>query len=69
MWQRFMKRILAETNVKERFTEQDLSAKCASDAESLEQTRVLFAHTDSQLTQRVYRRRPERVKPGELAFE
>jgi len=69
MWQRFMERILAETNVKERFTEHDLRAKCASDAESLEHARALLAHADSQLTQRVYRRRPERVKPGKLAFE
>lgn len=69
MWQRFMERILVETNVKERFTEHDLRAKCASDAESLEHARALLAHADSQLTQRVYRRRPERVKPGKLAFE
>jgi integrase len=69
MWQRFMERILDETNVKERFTEHDLRAKCASDAESLEHARALLAHADSQLTQRVYRRRPERVKPGKIAFE
>jgi integrase len=69
MWQRFMERILDETKVKERFTEHDLRAKCASDAESLEHARALLAHADSQLTQRVYRRRPERVKPGKLAFE
>jgi integrase len=69
MWQRFMERVLKETKVKERFTEHDLRAKCASDAESLEHARALLAHADSQLTQRVYRRRPERVKPGKLAFE
>lgn len=66
MWQRFMERILEETKVKERFTEHDLRAKCASDADSLEHARALLAHADSQLTQRVYRRRPERVKPGTL---
>lgn len=69
MWQRFMERILAEKNVKERFTEHHLRAKCASGAESLEHARALLAHADSQHTQRVYRRRPERVKPGKLAFE
>jgi integrase len=66
MWQRFMERVLKETKVTERFTEHDLRAKCASDAESLEHARALLAHADSQLTQRVYRRRPERVKPGTL---
>jgi integrase len=68
MWQRFMERVLKETKVTERFTEHDLRAKCASDAESLEHARALLAHADSQLTQRVYRRRPERVKPGKLSI-
>ena len=68
-WQRFMERILAKTNVKERFTEHDLHAKCASDAESLEHAHALLAHADSKPTQHVYRRRPEHVKPGKLAFE
>lgn len=63
MWQRFMARVLKETAVTERFTEHDLRAKAASDAESLEHARQLLAHADSKITQRVYRRRPERVKP------
>jgi integrase len=63
MWQRFMDRVLTETKVKERFTEHDLRAKCASDAGSLEHARALLAHADSRLTERVYRRKPERVKP------
>jgi len=64
MWQRFMKRVLEETKVTERFTEHDLRAKCASDAESLEHARQLLAHADSRLTDRVYRRKPELVKPA-----
>lgn len=64
MWQRFMDRVLKETKVAERFTEHDLRAKCASDAESLEHARQLLAHADGRLTQRVYRRKPEVVKPG-----
>jgi integrase len=68
MWQRFMERVLKETKVTERFTEHDLRAKCASDAETLEHARALLAHADSQLTQRVYRHRPERVKPGKVTF-
>lgn len=63
MWQRFMARALAETAVTERFTEHDLRAKVASDAESLERARQLLAHADSKITQRVYRRKPERIKP------
>lgn len=31
--------------------------------ESLEHARALLAHADSRLTERVYRRKPERVKP------
>jgi len=63
MWRRFMDRVLAETKVSERFTEHDLRAKCASDAESLEHAQRLLAHADSATTNRIYRRKPERVKP------
>jgi integrase len=63
MWQRFMDRVLAETKVKERFTEHDLRAKCASDATSLERARALLAHADARTTDAIYRRRPERVAP------
>jgi len=63
MWGRFMERLLAETKVEERFTEHDLRAKCASDAGSLEHARALLAHADARTTERVYRRKPERVKP------
>ncbi len=63
MWQRFMARLLKETAVKERFTEHDLRAKVASDAESLERARQLLTHADDKITKRVYRRKPERIKP------
>lgn len=63
MWQRFMERVLDETRVTERFTEHDLRAKCASDAATLEHAQALLTHADGKLTQRVYRRKPERVKP------
>lgn len=63
MWQRFMDRVLAETKVTERFTEHDIRAKSASDAETLEHAQRLLAHADSKITDRVYRRKPERVKP------
>jgi integrase len=63
MWRGFIGRVMAETEVKERFTEHDLRAKCASDAQSLEHARTLLSHADSRLTERVYRRKPELVKP------
>ena len=63
MWGRFMQRVLAETKVVERFTEHDLRAKCASDAETLEHARALLAHADSRTTDRIYRRKAEKVKP------
>lgn len=58
-----MDRVLKETQVKQRFNEHDLRAKCASDAETLEHARALMAHADSRITERVYRRKPEMVKP------
>lgn len=64
IWQRFMARVIAETQVTEHFTEHDLRAKVGSDAESLARARALLAHVDDRTTQRVYRRKPERVKPA-----
>ena len=63
LWQRYMARLLAETEITERFQERDLRAKCATDAESLERARQLLAHASDATTKRVYRRGPERVKP------
>lgn len=63
MWARFMGRVLKETKVVERFTEHDLRAKVGSDAESLERARQLLGHADAKITERVYRRKPEVVRP------
>ncbi|MBU0750715.1 MAG: integrase [Gammaproteobacteria bacterium] len=63
MWQRFMDRVLSETQVKTRFTEHDLRAKCASDASTLEQARALLSHADARTTEAIYRRKPEVVQP------
>jgi integrase len=56
-----MDRVLAETKLKERFTEHDLRAKAASDVASLEKARALLQHADARTTARAYRRKPERV--------
>lgn len=69
MWQRFMERVREETTVQERFTEHDLRAKCASDAASLEHARALMQHASTKTTQRIYRRKPERVQPATIGFE
>jgi len=58
-----MARVMEETRVTEHFTEHDLRAKCASDATTLEHARSLLAHADSKITDRVYRRKPDLVKP------
>lgn len=63
MWQRFMERVVNETAVTERFTEHDLRAKVGSDAENIERARELLTHANVAITQRVYRRKPEEVKP------
>lgn len=63
IWQRFMKRLLVETNIKVRFTEHDLRAKVASDAENLERARMLLGHENSATTNKIYRRRAEKVRP------
>jgi len=39
-------------------------AKVGSDAESLERAAQLLAHSDPRMTRRVYRRKPERIKPA-----
>lgn len=62
-WARFMDRVLSNTKVENRFTEHDIRAKCGSDAETLAHARTLLAHADSRTTERIYRRKPERVKP------
>ncbi len=46
-----------------RFTEHDLRGKVGSDAESLERARQLLGHADSKITERVYRRKPELIRP------
>lgn len=63
MWHRFMRRVVAETEIKQAFAERDLRAKAGSDAESLERARELLQHAGVGTTQRWYRRRPDRVKP------
>jgi integrase len=63
LWQRFIAKAMEETDLKERFTEHDLRAKVASDNDS-ERARQLLGHTSAAMTDRVYRRKPELIKPS-----
>jgi len=63
LWQRFIRKVLKDTKVEARFTEHDLRAKVGSDADSLERARQLLAHASASTTQRIYRRKPEVIKP------
>ena len=63
VWGRFMDRVVIEAGI-ERFQERDLRAKCATDADSLAHAQALLDHASAATTKRIYRRRPERVKPG-----
>ena len=57
-----MDKVLRETSLQERFQERDLRAKTASDM-PLELASALLGHADVRITQKVYRRRPDVVKP------
>ena len=53
IWQRFMRRVLKETALSERFADHDLRAKAASDADSAVHAQELLAHTSTNITNRV----------------
>jgi len=63
IWNRFMNKALNETKLTERFTEHDLRAKVASDLSS-EHAQMLLGHTTQEITNRIYRRKPNNVKPS-----
>lgn len=56
---KFRGRVLAETEVKERFTDHDIRRKAGSEQESLEAARRLLGHVDPRTTNRHYRTKPE----------
>lgn len=62
IWQRFMKKALAETGLSERFTEHDLRAKAASDT-TAEHAKELLGHSSQAVTERVYLRKPKQIRP------
>ena len=62
IWKRFMNKAIEKTALKERFTEHDLRAKVASDA-GAEHARLLLGHANIEITERIYRRKAEVIKP------
>ena len=62
IWQRKMSSALKEGIIKERFTDHDLRRKTGSDT-SLEHAVRLLGHSDSKVTSKHYRVKPEVVKP------
>lgn len=65
LWQRFMRKVLAKTEVKERFQEKDLRKKTASEM-SIELAQRLLGHASSDTTRRHYRLLPEKVTPHSI---
>jgi integrase len=63
LWQRFMRKALDKTKLKERFQERDLRAKVASESATLEEASERLAHASTATTKRIYRRKPSKVKP------
>ena len=63
MWQRFMNKVLEETKVTDRFQERDLRAEVATDSATLQDASDRLEHTDTAITNRVYRRKPVVIKP------
>ena len=62
IWQRLIRKAVDKKVIQERFRFHDLRAKSASD-DTLEAATQRLGHMDANLTERVYRRKPRRVKP------
>jgi integrase len=61
-WQRAMKKATMEEKLEQRFTFNDLRSKSASDSSDLLEASERLGHSSVDLTRRVYRRKPARVR-------
>ncbi|MFS1526239.1 tyrosine-type recombinase/integrase [Microbulbifer sp. 2304DJ12-6] len=59
IFRRWIDKVIKEGVIQERFTENDLRAKVASDSEDMEQARRRLSHTSASTTRRHYHRKPE----------
>jgi integrase len=57
------------TKVTDRFHEHDLRAKVASDSDTLVEASERLSHSSTEITERVYRRKPVKVTPLERKIE
>ncbi len=60
---RINKKAIVQTDLKETFTEHDICAKTASDAEDVETVAKLRGHLNAATTEKTYRRLPNQVIP------
>lgn len=63
LWQKAMKKALANGLLKETFTFHDIRAKSASDATNKQEASALLGHTDIKITERIYNRKINQVRP------
>ncbi len=63
-WQRFVKRLVAETKIEKPMTERSLRCKAGSDEASIARAQELLGHADARTTRTFYRLAPNRVKPA-----
>lgn len=63
LWLKTMKKALKIGILKERFRFHDIRSKSASDLENLTHASKLLGHADSKITDRIYVRKDEKIKP------
>lgn len=64
IWVRFIDRVLAETEVSERFTDSDIRAKAGTDLADVRAAQKLLAHSSDKTTRKHYMRKPEIITPA-----
>ena len=62
-WQRAMRKAVEDDKLEQRFTFNDLRSKSASDSADVLEASERLGHSSVDLTRRVYRRKPAKVRP------
>jgi integrase len=63
IWQRAIKKAIENGTLEQRFTFNDLRSKSASDTADVVEASERLGHSSIDLTRRVYRRKPAKVRP------
>jgi integrase len=61
LWQRWMKKALAETKLEQSFAEMDLRKKAITDEDNVALSSIRSGHTEQEITKKVYRLKGARV--------